>query len=97
LFATISIFDDLEFLKFRKCIFAIFDSLSIVSRQSGRAHVCEVYRGPIRVLRPCGDRYAQHCLFSGVVVADFLIERFPFTRGISSLLSPVAEIARQSP
>jgi hypothetical protein len=35
--------------------------------------------------------------FSGVVVADFLIERFPFARGISSLFSPVADIARQSP
>jgi hypothetical protein len=35
-------------------------------------------------------------LLSVVVVANFLIERFPFARGISSLPSPVADIARQS-
>jgi hypothetical protein len=28
----------------------------------------------------CGDRYAQHRLFSGGVIADFLIDRLPFAR-----------------
>jgi hypothetical protein len=39
---------------------------------------CTAVRFALHV--PCGDRYAQHLLFTGGVIADFLIERLPFAR-----------------
>jgi hypothetical protein len=39
---------------------------------------CTAVRFALHV--PGGDRYAQHCFFTGGVIADFLIGRLPFAR-----------------